>query len=336
VKYLILILGLSFACFAGEGLWVYKDASEKSRLGELTYADTWSELPVPPKKEKKVSYKKDKKGKRKRVVTYVEVKSNSPPEYIPVKTKFGKGYVKRAALAEFKQRSLDLSGIYESATGQVYLQKSPNNPEKYNVTIINGAADDRAEFEAGNLGMQEKNGVKGIIYKEESSCNILVLISGRVATVKQKGCEEYNGRSATLEGVYDRYQTGGARRAETFKMQEENFRFRTFIWCPEGPSSCEKSKGENGKGVEIKWSAGGEGLIERHGDGQVHTYRPYERVIPSKKDWYQGEKPLLLKTRRTDMANEWMLWYYYPKSGRLKMVRYGTRDDAAYAEIFEN
>ncbi len=336
MKYLFLILVLACACFGDEKLLVYKNASEKGFLGELTYADTLSELPIPPKKEKKVSYVKNKKGKRKKVVTYVEVKTTVPPEFIPVKTKFGKGYVKRAALAGFKQRALDLSGVYESATGQVYLQKSPNNPDKYNVTVINGIDGDRAEFEAGNLAMQEKKGVKGILYTEGDSCRLLVLISGRVATVKQKGCEEYNGKSAKLEGVYDRYQTGGVRRAETFKMKEENFKFKTFIWCPEGPDSCEKSKGENGKGVEIKWSAGGEGLIERHGDGQVHVYRPYERVIPSKKDWYQGEKPLLLKTRRTDMASEWMLWYYYPDSGRLKMVRYGTRADAAYAEIFEN
>jgi hypothetical protein len=35
------------------------------------------------------------------------------------------------------------------------------------------------------------------------------------------------------------------------------------------------------------------------------------------------------------MSNEWMLWYYYPKAERYKMVRAGNREDAAYMEIYE-
>ena len=35
------------------------------------------------------------------------------------------------------------------------------------------------------------------------------------------------------------------------------------------------------------------------------------------------------------MSGEWMIWYYYPKAERLKMVRAGMREDIAYMEIYE-
>lgn len=335
VKILFLILGLVYFGFCAEGLSFYKNPSEKKLLGTLFYADTLKELPIKPEKKKQVSYVKDKKGKKKKVIRYVEVEQTEPPEFVPVKCKYGTGYVKRAEYARFKERAQDLSGIYESATGRVHLLKSPNNPGKYSVKIFNGAGEDRAEFEAGNLTMKERNGKKGLYYTENGTCRLLIEISGRVIIIKQDGCKEYNGTSVQLQGIYDRYHSGGSRRAETFKEKEKTFYFKSFDWCPEGPGSCEKSKGEDGKGVQIIWSVGGEGLIERRGDGVVHVYRPYERMIPLKSDWFQGEKPVILKSKRTDMSSEWMLWYYYPRSGRLKMVRYGTRTDVAYTEIFQ-
>ena len=48
-----------------------------------------------------------------------------------------------------------------------------------------------------------------------------------------------------------------------------------------------------------------------------------------------GEKPIALKTKRTDMSGEWMNWYFYPRAGRFKMMRSGQRYDAAYMEIYE-
>lgn len=95
-----------------------------------------------------------------------------------------------------------------------------------------------------------------------------------------------------------------------------------------------KTKDENGK-VEIVWSVDGNGLIDRRTGDRVHTYRPYERIIPNKQEFYKDEKPITLKTKRTDMSSEWMIWYYYPKAKRFKMVRSGTRADVAYTEIYE-
>lgn len=57
----------------------------------------------------------------------------------------------------------------------------------------------------------------------------------------------------------------------------------------------------------------------------IHKYRPMERMIPHKSDFYRGEKPVMLKTKRMDMSNEWMVWSYYPKAKRFKMTRLGAR-----------
>ena len=93
-------------------------------------------------------------------------------------------------------------------------------------------------------------------------------------------------------------------------------------------------KDENGP-VFITWSKGGKGFIERKAGETVHTYRPFEHVIPHKREFYKGEKPIAIKTKRTDMSGEWMIWYYYPKAERFKMVRAGMRYDIAYMEIYE-
>ena len=67
----------------------------------------------------------------------------------------------------------------------------------------------------------------------------------------------------------------------------------------------------------------------------VHVYRPFEHMIPRKRDFYKGEKPVVIKTKRTDMAGEWMIWYFYAKAERLKMVRAGMNEETAYMEIYE-
>jgi hypothetical protein len=58
-------------------------------------------------------------------------------------------------------------------------------------------------------------------------------------------------------------------------------------------------------------------------------------MIPRKRDFYKGEKPVVIKTKRTDMAGEWMIWYFYAKAERLKMVRAGMNEETAYMEIYE-
>jgi hypothetical protein len=315
-------------------LSVYERASDESReIGTLIYADWISEQPVPPQKVKKITYEKNAKGKRVKQERWVEVQSKNPPEYVPVTCKFGSGFVRRGDLARFQQEAAELSGVYESETGRVWLQKSPNSPGKFSLVISNGNGADLAEFEAGNLEMKKRKN-RDVLLFSEPGCRIMVEIQNRVLTVSTKGCEEYKGKTATLDDQYGVYKPG-TRRAETFDMPEVKLFFSSFLWCPEGPESCEKNKGDDGDGAEIIWSADGKGMVHKISDGSTHIYRPYERVIPRKQDFFKGEKPVILKTKRTDMASEWMLWYYYPDARRFKMVRAGTRPDVAYTEIFE-
>lgn len=329
-----LIFLVSFGLAFATNLSIYRSGDgESALLGSLTYADWISEQPVQSSQVKKVTYKKDSKGKRVKEVRWVEEKNGAPPEFVPVQCKFGPGFARRSELAQFQQESTELSGLYESETGRVWLQKSPNSPGKFSVTISNGSGDDLAEFEAGNLEMQKRKTRDVMIYSEPG-CNVMIDIMKRVLTVSTRGCEEYNGKSATLDDRYGVYKQG-SRRAETFEAPEVKLSYGSFLWCPEGPESCEKNKGDDGDGAEIIWSAEGKGMVHKISDGKTHIYRPYERVIPRKQDFYKGEKPIILKTKRTDMASEWMLWYYYPKAKRFKMLRAGTRPDAAYTEIFE-
>ena len=99
-------------------------------------------------------------------------------------------------------------------------------------------------------------------------------------------------------------------------------------------SENKEEKDENGK-VTITWSKGGNGFIERKAGDEIHTYRPFENVIPHKRDFYKGEKPVVIKTKRTDISGEWWVWYFYPKSERFRMVRAGMREDIAQMEIYE-
>ena len=331
---IFLLFFLPAFLFAQQSITVYAKANEKSKVkGQITYVDSVEELPIPKKKKKKVVYVKNKKGKKKRKVIYEEVTPKEPPTFIPVKTKFGKGFVRRAEFARFKERAADLSGKYSSSTGYIILEKSPNSAGKFNVTIQNGPIQGRAEIAIGNLQITNAGEHKRFHY-EELGCKIDIDLYQRKVRVVQKGCEEYNVAGFTLAGTYDSYEEL-VRKAEVFSEPEHRNKFRKYVWCPEGPYSCEKIRDEDGCSVEIVWSAGGKGIIERRCDERVHKYRPFERVIPRKQDFYNGEKPIIWKTKRTDMANEWMLWYYYPKAERYKMIKAGSRDDAAYMEVYE-
>lgn len=332
----VLFFLLTFPAFvlAQQSLTIYAQENEKSKVrGTITYADFVEELPIPKKKKKKTIYVKNKKGKKKKKVIYEEITPKEPPTFIPVKTKFGKGFVRRAEFARFKEKASDLSGRYASVSGHVILEKSPNSPGKFNVTIQNGPLDGRAEIAFGNAPIINAGEHKRFQYSEPG-CKIDVDLYQRKVRVAQQGCTEYNYGNYTLAGVYDRFSER-SRKAEVFNEPERKAKFKKFVWCPEGSFSCEKIRDEDDCTVEIVWSAGGTGVIERRCDDRVHKYRPFERMIPAKKDFLNGEKPIIWKTKRTDMSNEWMLWYYYPKAERYKMVRAGSREDAAYMEIYE-
>ena len=352
---LIVILFVTFA-IAQETLPVYKkvknEVDENSPMGQLSKSDWIKELPIPKEKVKKVTWAKetvevldkkgrpvkDKKGrvktkvKRKKVETWVEVDSKEPPKFVPIECKMGTVWVRRAELARFQQESLDLSGEYASATGSVYLKKSPNNPKRFDVVIQNGPENNRAEIEMGNLEIRE-SGINARFAYQEEGCTVDIAVTGRKVKVAQRGCNEYNAGQYKLEGDYDNYK-GNTRKAVRFNMPEVQLKYKKFFWCGSGFDSCEEMKDENGA-VYITWSKGGNGFIERKAGETVHTYRPFEHVIPHKREFYRGEKPIAIKTKRTDMAGEWMIWYYYPKAERFKMVRAGMREDIAYMEIYE-
>jgi len=351
----VAILSVAFA-LAQETLPVYKkvknEVDETRSIGGLSKSDWIKELPIPKNKVKKVSWVKekvevkdrkgrvvkDRKGRvktkiRKRKVTnWVEEDWKEPPKYVPIDCKFGTVWVRRAELARFQQEALDLSGEYASATGSVYLKKSPNNPKRFNVIIQNGPENNRAEIEMGNLEIRESNGHGRLSYQEEG-CTVDIAVNGRKVKVAQRGCNEYNAGSYTLAGDYDNYK-GNTRKVERFNMPQAEFKYKEYLWCGSGFDSCEETEDENGA-VYITWSKGGNGFIERKAGETVHTYRPFEHVIPHKREFYKGEKPIAIKTKRTDMSGEWMIWYYYPKAERFKMVRAGMREDIAYMEIYE-
>lgn len=336
-KIILLLTCLCTFIFAAETLPVYQKENPESRiLGYLTATDKVEELPIPPMRKKVVKYIKQKKSKKKKkVVKYENVPRTEPPEYIPVKTRFAKqGYVRRADLARFKERSSDLSGIYSSSTGSVILSKSPNSPGRFNIQIQNGDGASRAEMAMGNVQAREEFGHTRFDYQEDG-CKIAIDLFERKVRVAENGCEEYDSPHFKLAGTYDVYKEY-RHRAEVFRDSEVSEKFKKFVWCPEGPSSCEKIRDEDDCDVEIIWSKNSQGMIERHCGDQVHKYRPMERMIPHKRDFFNGEKPMMLKTKRTDMANEWMIWYYYPQANRFKMVRQGTRSDVAYMEVYEN
>ena len=269
---------------------------------------------------------------RKRVVTWEKVQPSEPPRFVPIQCKLGEVWVKRADLARFKQASLDLSGEYASSTGSVILKKSPTNPRYFSFTIQNGPFGGRAELEASNVELRESNGHARLTYTEDG-CTVDIAIADRKVRVAQRGCSEYNVGNYKLEGEYNTYK-GNRRVVETFNMPEQSFKYKKYLWCGSGFDSCEKVKDDNGV-VTITWSKGGNGFIERAAGEDSHIYRPFEHVIPHKRDFYNCEKPLAIKTKRTDMAGEWMIWYFYPQAQRFKMVRAGMREDTAYMEIYE-
>jgi uncharacterized protein YndB with AHSA1/START domain len=260
------------------------------------------------------------------------VEPSEPPRFVPIQCKLGEVWVKRADLARFKQASLDLSGEYASSTGSVILKKSPTNPRYFSFTIQNGPFGGRAELEASNVELRESNGHARLTYTEDG-CTVDIAIADRKVRVAQRGCSEYNVGNFKLEGEYNTYK-GNRRVVETFNMPEQSFKYKKYLWCGSGFDSCEKVKDDNGT-VTITWSKGGNGFIERAAGEDSHIYRPFEHVIPHKRDFYNGEKPLAIKTKRTDMAGEWMIWYFYPQAQRFKMVRAGMREDTAYMEIYE-
>ena len=342
--------------FAQESLSVYKknkgQIDESAPVGSLLFTDYIKELPIPMDsvkkvtvvkekvviKDKKGNVKKDKKGnpktkmQRKRVVTWEKVEPSEPPRFVPIQCKLGEVWVNRADLARFKQASLDLSGEYASSTGSVVLKKSPTNPRYFSFTIQNGPFGGRAELEASNVELRESNGHARLTYTEEG-CTVDIAIADRKVRVAQRGCSEYNVGNYKLEGEYNTYK-GNRRVVETFNMPEQSFKYKKYLWCGSGFDSCEKVKDDNGT-VTITWSKDGNGFIERAAGEDSHIYRPFEHVIPHKRDFYNGEKPLAIKTKRTDMAGEWMIWYFYPQAKRFKMVRAGMREDTAYMEIYE-
>jgi len=351
----VAVLFVTFA-LAQETLPVYKkvknEVDESAPVGQLSKSDWIRELPIPKDKVQKVSWVKetvevtdkkgrvvkDKKGrpktktKRKKVVTWVEVDPAEPPKYVPIDCKLGSMWVRRAELARFQQEALDLSGEYASATGSIYLKKSPNNPKRFDIVIQNGPEGNRAEIEMGNLEIREAGNNARFAYQEDG-CTVDIAVTGRKVKVAQRGCTEYNAGNFTLAGDYDNYK-GNTRKVVSFNMPEVQLKFKKFRWCGSGYDSCEEMKDENGA-VYITWSKGGNGFIERKAGETVHTYRPFEHVIPHKREFYKGEKPIAIKTKRTDMSGEWMIWYYYPKAERFKMVRAGMRYDIAYMEIYE-
>ena len=343
ISVICLALFASFS-FAQEALSVYKKTrgqiDEDTPVGSLLFTDYIKELPIPMDsvkkvtvvkekvvvKDKKGNVKKDKKGnpktkmQRKRVVTWEKVQPSEPPRFVPIQCKLGEVWVKRADLARFKQASLDLSGEYASSTGSVILKKSPTNPRYFSFTIQNGPFGGRAELEASNVELRESNGHARLTYTEDG-CTVDIAIADRKVRVAQRGCSEYNVGNYKLEGEYNTYK-GNRRVVETFNMPEQSFKYKKYLWCGSGFDSCEKVKGGNG-------------FIERAAGEDSHIYRPFEHVIPHKRDFYNGEKPLAIKTKRTDMAGEWMIWYFYPQAQRFKMVRAGMREDTAYMEIYE-
>lgn len=338
MKKILTLFVLSFAfLYGGETLPVYQKGNSDSKiLGHLSVSDKVVELPIPPQKKKVVKYVKQKNSKKKkRVVKYVNVEPKEAPEFIPVKTKFAKrGFVRRADFARFKERATDLSGIYSSATGSVVLSKSPNFPGKFDIRIQNGSETDRAEIEVGNVPARESAGGHTRFSYSEKGCNLEIDLFERKVRVAQKGCDEYNARGYSLSGNYETYAEY-RHRAEVFRDREVSASFKKFTWCPEGPNSCEKIRDEGGCTVEIVWSRDSRGIIERRCGEMVHKYRPMERMIPHKRDFFRGEKPVMFKTKRTDMAGEWMVWAYYPKASRFKMFRLGARPEIAYTEIYE-
>ncbi len=355
ISVVCLALFASFS-FAQESLSVYKknrgQIDENTPVGSLLFTDYIKELPIPMDSVKKVTVvkekvvvkdkkgrvKKDKKGnpktkmQRKRVVTWEKVQPSEPPRFVPIQCKLGEVWVKRADLARFKQASLDLSGEYASSTGSVILKKSPTNPRYFSFIIQNGPFGGRAELEASNVELRESNGHARLTYTEDG-CTVDIAIADRKVRVAQRGCSEYNVGNFKLEGEYNTYK-GNRRVVETFNMPEQSFKYKKYLWCGSGFDSCEKVKDDNGT-VTITWSKDGNGFIERAAGEDSHIYRPFEHVIPHKRDFYNGEKPLAIKTKRTDMAGEWMIWYFYPQAQRFKMVRAGMREDTAYMEIYE-
>ncbi|WP_295038093.1 hypothetical protein [uncultured Fibrobacter sp.] len=355
ISIVCLALFASFS-FAQESLSVYKknrgQIDENTPVGSLLFTDYIKELPIPMDSVKKVTVvkekvvvkdkkgrvKKDKKGnpktkmQRKRVVTWEKVQPSEPPRFVPIQCKLGEVWVKRADLARFKQASLDLSGEYASSTGSVILKKSPTNPRYFSFIIQNGPFGGRAELEASNVELRESNGHARLTYTEDG-CTVDIAIADRKVRVAQRGCSEYNVGNYKLEGEYNTYK-GNRRVVETFNMPEQSFKYKKYLWCGSGFDSCEKVKDDNGT-VTITWSKDGNGFIERAAGEDSHIYRPFEHVIPHKRDFYNGEKPLAIKTKRTDMAGEWMIWYFYPQAQRFKMVRAGMREDTAYMEIYE-
>ncbi len=355
ISVVCLALFASFS-FAQESLSVYKknrgQIDENAPVGSLLFTDYIKELPIPMDSVKKVTVvkekvvvkdkkgrvKKDKKGnpktkmQRKRVVTWEKVQPSEPPRFVPIQCKLGEVWVKRADLARFKQASLDLSGEYASSTGSVILKKSPTNPRYFSFIIQNGPFGGRAELEASNVELRESNGHARLTYTEDG-CTVDIAIADRKVRVAQRGCSEYNVGNYKLEGEYNTYK-GNRRVVETFNMPEQSFKYKKYLWCGSGFDSCEKVKDDNGT-VTITWSKDGNGFIERAAGEDSHIYRPFEHVIPHKRDFYNGEKPLAIKTKRTDMAGEWMIWYFYPQAQRFKMVRAGMREDTAYMEIYE-
>lgn len=343
-------------CFSQEKLSVYKKTGgvvdENTPAATLQLSDWIKELPFPQDsikktrivkekvavKDKKGKVKKDKNGRpkmkvvKKKVVYYELVTPSEPPRFVPVDCKYGQLWVKRADLARFKQASLDISGEYGSSTGRVVLKKSPTNPRLFSVIIQNGPESGRAELEASNIEMRDANGHGRMTYSEDG-CTVDIAIVNRQVQVAQKGCSEYNVGSYTLAGDYKEFR-GNRRVVETFNMQEQSFTYKKFKWCDSGFDSCKEEKDENGK-VTITWSKGGNGFVERKAGEEVHTYRPFEHVIPHKRDYYKGEKPLAIKAKRTDISGEWWIWYFYPKAERFRMVRAGMREDIAQMEIYE-
>ena len=342
--------------FSQESLSVFRkyqnEVDEANPVGSLIHSDWIKEMPIPQDSVKKARIIKDtvyvmKKGKKvydkkgrpkfklkkKKVYYWEKVVSNEPPKYVPIQCKLGDNlWVKRADLARFQQAAQDLSGVYASATGTVTLKKSPTNPRLFTIVIQNGPASGRAELEASNVEAREANGNVRMTYTEED-CTVDLAVVNRRVRVAQRGCSAYNEGSYRLEGEYNTYK-GNRRTVETFNFPEQAFTYKYFKWCDSGFDSCKEEKDENGK-VTITWSKGGNGFIERKAGDEIHTYRPFEHVIPHKRDYYKGEKPQVIKTKRTDMSGEWMIWYFYPKSERFKMVRAGMREDIAQMEIYE-
>lgn len=357
------LLFLCFFLFLASGLAVAQETlsvfekkqgqvNEDRPVGSLVFTDWIKEMPIPQDSIKKVKVIKEKvpvldrkgrevkdrkgrvktKTKRRKVVTWELRTPSEPPKFVPIQCKLGSVWVKRADLARFKQASMDLSGEYASSTGSVVLKKSPTNPRYFTFTIQNGPVSGRAELEASNVELRESNGRARLSYSEEG-CTVDIAVVDRKVKVAQRGCSDYNVGNYKLEGEYNTYK-GNRRVVETFNMPEKTFKYKEYLWCGSGFDSCEEAEDENGA-VYITWSKGGNGFIERKVGEDVHTYRPFEHVIPHKRDFYKGEKPIAIKTKRTDMAGEWMIWYYYPKAERLKMVRAGMREDIAYMEIYE-